>query len=167
MNDLPNVKGLAELKRSFDGIVAESKKRVLRKMGSGGGKYMRDAVRTATPVGKGPTRKKGTTRAPGTLKKSAFYFFARKDSNPGQAVFRVSYRQKTGYYAAWVDSGHRIVGKKGPKKTTIRARRAASNARVPAHPFFEQAVTGAAARTIEVMVEAGTAEMQKIVSEKT
>ena len=178
MNDLPNVQGLADLKRAFDGIVADSRKRVLRKMASAGGRYMRDQVRAATPVGKAPTRKEGKTVQPGALKRGAFYFFARRDSSANQAVFRVTYRRKTAFYAPWVEYGHRIVARfKGKytdypvrgkgRLTGLSQRRRASTGRVPPHPWFEAAVRSAAARTIDVQVEAGELEVRKIVNERT
>ena len=123
-------------------------------------------------------RKEGKTVQPGALKRGAFYFFARRDSSANQAVFRVTYRRKTAFYAPWVEYGHRIVARfKGKytdypvrgkgRLTGLSQRRRASTGRVPPHPWFEAAARSAAARTIDVQVEAGELEVRKIVNERT
>lgn len=166
MPDLPGVTGLDSVKSLFEKVPREFKKRGLRKMAGAGATTMRDAVRAATPVGKGPTRKKGIIRPPGTLKQSAFRYYARRQSGDTQAVFVVTYRKKTGYYASWVDQGHKIVTRKSVKNPgTIRSRRSSSSRVVPPHPFFEQAVTGAATRTAQTMGDAGQSEARVILRE--
>lgn len=167
MNDLPNVKGLAELTRTFQGIVGETRKRVLRRGASAGARYMRSVVKAATPIGKGPKRRKGQMVPRGNLRNAAFYFFDRRDSNENQATFRVTFRKKTGFYASWVDGGHPIVPRHGKGLgPTLRHRRMNANRQVPPHPFFEAAVTSGAERTLEVEVAAMDAELKKIISEK-
>lgn len=167
MSDLRNVKGLDELNAIFRDIPIEAQKRVLRKGASAGARYVRDAVKAAAPTGKGPKRRKGEVVAPGLLKKSAFYFFKRSNSNAGQAVFVVSFR-KEAFYQAWVNNGHRIVprARKSAAKT-LRIRRRNASGTVPPHPFFEQAVTAAANRALEIEVEVMGAEMSAIIAEKT
>lgn len=173
MSDLPNVKGLAELAATFKNITDKTQKRVLRRGASAGSAYLKSVVQAAAPIGKGPKRRGGQTIQPGTLKRSAYRFFKRADSNANQAVFVVSFRQgkkqqksnRDAYYAAWVERGHRIVPRKGKSGLKLSQRRRAPTGTVPPHPFFEQAVTGAAQRTAEVQVEAMTKEMQRVVSE--
>lgn len=178
-----NVKGLDELTRLFKEIPAETSKRVLKKGPSAAAKYVRDAVKAATPVGRGPKRRKGETVQAGTLKRSVFYFYKKRDSNANQAVFAVTFRRRTkklemdGFYAPWVEFGHRIVARfkgkytdyalRGKKRMTgLAKRRRQSKGRVPAHPFFEPAVTAAAARAVDLQVEAMQVEMAKVVREK-
>lgn len=155
------VTGLGELKAKFAQIPSDVSKKVLRRMGSAGTKVFKPAIIGATP------------RRTGRAQSAVIVKFAREKSNEQQATYIVTYRMgkrqqqiKRGkqvqnldaWYITLVERGHRKrVGKKRGK-----ALRQAGGGMVAGRFFFAKALVGAQRKALTAMVDAGNAEIKKL-----
>lgn len=146
------IQGMPELLRTLRTLDDKIQKKVLRRAVYAGAKVMKAEVVARAPVAPGPHKRGGRLVQPGTLKRAALHKWARELSDQHNQAYVVTFRRgkqyqsvgkrgidKDAFYWPWVEYGHKIVPRKGKAGGTIRARRSASRAVVPPHPFFEPA----------------------------
>lgn len=171
---IARLSGVPEFERALAQISQKMGERALRPAAAAGARLVRAAVKSVAPVGPYRIKRRGRGRITpaGVLRRAVLMKRARELTKPGQAGYIVTLRMgkkaaqagRDAYYWPWVEAGHRIVPRRGAGGGTIRARRAAANARggrVPPHPFFRPAVESSAGPATLAMRERLAAEFVK------
>lgn len=148
------VRGLPDLKRAFDGIKADLRRRILRNALAAGARLVRDEARRLAPILRAPIRRKGKLiRKPGTVRQALSVRTSKRAKAQGHVGVFVNVRPAKGltrkklsrrgadspddpYYWQWLEfgrqgragqgarAGRKKGGRAGPSQFARRALRA-------------------------------------------